>query len=526
MDAGTNLVFISNYNSNSVTVLLDGCPPTPPTRTPTPTPTATRTPTRTPTPSRTPTPTATRTPTSTPTSAVGLTVRGHVRRDSAAGPGLAGVAVKVYLAAYPNPERTAITNADGNYDTGLIYIPGRESITVRPVLAGYTFDPAQYFWTHESGLETAVRDFVASSGSTPTYTPTPTATGSPTPTWTPGTPGGQQTRWAGKIKVTAPFFDDNPGGGWKAWGGVVINDRTFLLDTNDWVIFDGSKLTGEGHAQLRGNTSVTDLFQGPFSLDIGTGQGHAWTDGKKPVEEIAGFELPDASLLDSVDVVNGKVTGLGQMRFLQLNTSVEGPLSFELSLVNGDLNINGTWDFPSFDIGLGKTLRIDSANAASFTTERGGCLVAHTSLRVEIPQNDASASTDVWFCPGSGISTEFAWLSLNIAGVKLGLGALSLKDEVLKAAGATLILPKSLGSVTITIGPVVISKDGLDIQNIQMSSNKEKLKLGKDGFDVEIKRIKIEREGNAYTLLLLDATITVKVKGINAFAQAPSLSTR
>ncbi len=519
VDAGTNLVVVSNYNDNSVTVLLDGCAPAPPTPTPTPTATVTRTPTRTSTPTRTPTPTASRTPTATPTSAFGLIVRGHVRRANSTGPGLAGVALNVYLAAYADPVRTVLTAADGSYNTGFITIPGRETITVRPALAGYTFDPPQEFWMHEPGLETAERDFVALSGPTATFTPTPTATGSPTPTWTPGTPGGQQTRWAGRIKVTAPFWEDLTGGGWKAWGSVVLNDHTFLLDTNDWVVFDGSRLTGEGHAQLRGNTSVTDLFQGSFNVDIGTGKATLGQAAKSLVREIAGFKLPDAGLLNSVDVINGKVTGLGQMKFLHLNTAVEGPLTFELRLVDGDLNINATWNFPSFNIGLGKVLRIDSANGASFTTERGGCLVAHTSLRVEIPQNDASAAADVWFCPSSGIRTEFDWLSLNIAGVKLGLGSLSLEDEVLRAAGASLILPKALGSISIAIGPVVISKDGLDIQNIQMSSKKENLKLGKDGFDVEIKRIKIERAGNAYTLLLLDATITVKVKGINAYAQ-------
>ena len=69
VDAGSNQVYVSNFADNSVTMLLDTCAPTPPTRTPTPTatatPTSTRTPTATSTRTRTPTPTATRTPTPT-----------------------------------------------------------------------------------------------------------------------------------------------------------------------------------------------------------------------------------------------------------------------------------------------------------------------------------------------------------------------------------------------------------------------------------------------------------------------------
>ena len=73
VDTGSNQVYVSNFADNSVTMLLDTCAPTPPTRTPTPTPTPTstptrtRTPTQTPTLTRTPTPTTTRTPTPTPT---------------------------------------------------------------------------------------------------------------------------------------------------------------------------------------------------------------------------------------------------------------------------------------------------------------------------------------------------------------------------------------------------------------------------------------------------------------------------
>ena len=49
VDTGSNQVYVSNFADNSVTMLLDTCAPTPPTRTPTSTPTRTRTPTQTPT---------------------------------------------------------------------------------------------------------------------------------------------------------------------------------------------------------------------------------------------------------------------------------------------------------------------------------------------------------------------------------------------------------------------------------------------------------------------------------------------
>jgi uncharacterized repeat protein (TIGR01451 family) len=65
VNPATNEIFVSNYNDDSVSVLLDACAPLPPTRTPTPTRTATATPS--PTATRTPTPTVTATPTRTPT---------------------------------------------------------------------------------------------------------------------------------------------------------------------------------------------------------------------------------------------------------------------------------------------------------------------------------------------------------------------------------------------------------------------------------------------------------------------------
>ena len=97
--------------------------------------------------------------------------------------------VQVFLASYTWPATAAVTDAEGRYETSLIYMPGDEMVTVRPVLAGYTFDPPQYYWRHYYGLEDAVRDFAAFGGlpantATPTSTATATVTMTSTPTAT------------------------------------------------------------------------------------------------------------------------------------------------------------------------------------------------------------------------------------------------------------------------------------------------------------------------------------------------------
>jgi len=153
-------------------------------QTSTATPTATAT--TTPTPTRTSTPTATNTP------VPGLAVRGRVSLAGAAGPGLSGVLVWVFLNSNAWPTIGAVTDADGRYATDFLGLAGVETITVAPELAGYRFDPPQYVWTHAAGAEEAVRDFVAlgepataTVTPTPTATPTATSTATPTPTATP-----------------------------------------------------------------------------------------------------------------------------------------------------------------------------------------------------------------------------------------------------------------------------------------------------------------------------------------------------
>jgi hypothetical protein len=168
------------------------------TDTPTPTGTATTTPTATSTPS--PTPTATVTP--------GLTVRGHVRLNSASGPGVPNVAIHLYFAGYAPGPVVATTNAEGYYETSFFYIPGDETVTLWPELPGYTFEPPQHYWRHYYGVENAVRDFIAYlTTSTPTVTATPTRTRTSTPTPTP-TP----TTTPGVVTVDRAWTTDASGG--------------------------------------------------------------------------------------------------------------------------------------------------------------------------------------------------------------------------------------------------------------------------------------------------------------------------
>jgi hypothetical protein len=94
----------------------------------------------------------------------GVRVSGHVRLGSAAGPGLPGVTIQVFLAGYlDRPVATAVTDSSGYYATSFVWIPGDEMITARPLDAAFRFEPGHYFWRHYHGVENATRDFVASA---------------------------------------------------------------------------------------------------------------------------------------------------------------------------------------------------------------------------------------------------------------------------------------------------------------------------------------------------------------------------
>jgi uncharacterized repeat protein (TIGR01451 family) len=90
----------------------------------------------------------------------GLIIQGHVWRNYEGGPGLANVAIYRSFAGYPG-QMVATTDQDGYYQSGFVYIPGDETVTVWAELEGYTFRPATYYWRHYYGHEVATRDFVA-----------------------------------------------------------------------------------------------------------------------------------------------------------------------------------------------------------------------------------------------------------------------------------------------------------------------------------------------------------------------------
>jgi hypothetical protein len=95
-------------------------------------------------------------PTSPPTT-TGLNLQGTVRLN---GIGLAGVRIYRSYAGYSGV-LVATSGVDGGYKSDFMYIPGDETITIWPELAGYTFDPANVFWRHYHSVENKVLDFTA-----------------------------------------------------------------------------------------------------------------------------------------------------------------------------------------------------------------------------------------------------------------------------------------------------------------------------------------------------------------------------
>jgi hypothetical protein len=100
------------------------------------------------------------TPTPTPPD-LGWLLRGRVRL--ADGSGLAGARIMFYYIK-GNNNAYATSGPDGSYLGESRWTPGTEQITVWAELAGYTFDPPQFSWTHAPGYEERVVDFVAKPG--------------------------------------------------------------------------------------------------------------------------------------------------------------------------------------------------------------------------------------------------------------------------------------------------------------------------------------------------------------------------
>jgi hypothetical protein len=102
-------------------------------------------------------PTVTPPPSLTPEQ-TGLTIRGYVTLN---GVGLPNVKIYRNFASYWG-EVVATTDANGYYQSSFVFIPGDETVTVRPELEGYTFSPQNYIWRHYHGVEDRTLDFTAS----------------------------------------------------------------------------------------------------------------------------------------------------------------------------------------------------------------------------------------------------------------------------------------------------------------------------------------------------------------------------
>jgi hypothetical protein len=97
------------------------------------------------------------TPTPTP-GATGLNLQGTVRLS---GRGLANVRIYRQMASY-GEVLVATTGLDGKYKADFLFIPGDETITIRPAMNGFVFTPVNVSWRHYHGLENKTLDFTAS----------------------------------------------------------------------------------------------------------------------------------------------------------------------------------------------------------------------------------------------------------------------------------------------------------------------------------------------------------------------------
>ena len=87
----------------------------------------------------------------------GLVVHGHVTMNGVA---LSGVKIYKRFSAYP-AELIATTNENGYYESDFINVSGDEMVSIQAELAGYTFDPPNYYWRHYHGYEITTCDFAA-----------------------------------------------------------------------------------------------------------------------------------------------------------------------------------------------------------------------------------------------------------------------------------------------------------------------------------------------------------------------------
>jgi hypothetical protein len=88
----------------------------------------------------------------------GVCIDGRVALND--GSGLANVRIYISLAAYAG-EIIATTDSNGDFRSGLKFIPGDENVTVWAELEGYIFNPPNYHWRHYHGLELRTLHFTA-----------------------------------------------------------------------------------------------------------------------------------------------------------------------------------------------------------------------------------------------------------------------------------------------------------------------------------------------------------------------------
>jgi hypothetical protein len=124
----------------------------------------------------------TATPTPTGNSESGIRIHGCVTRSPflTTGGGWGVADAKIYLQLGSGKVHLfAVTNPDGDYQSGFIYVPLGEMISVWAEKEGYTFSPQRYVWQHSTRYEEYMLIFEAQSiikpTSIPWLTPTPTA---------------------------------------------------------------------------------------------------------------------------------------------------------------------------------------------------------------------------------------------------------------------------------------------------------------------------------------------------------------
>lgn len=178
-----------------------------------------------------------------PAEETGVRIAGHVALND--GTGLANVSIYLSLAAYSG-ERIALTDEDGNFQSGLKFIPGDENVTVWAELEGYTFNPSNYHWRHYHGLEERTLNFSAAASTPISSAQTISASNEVLPAW-----------------VGTPAKGDPPRSELPLPEGVCNGDIVIGQDNLLWFIWENTK----SRVWFPGQLSEDDLSSLPDGLD-------------------------------------------------------------------------------------------------------------------------------------------------------------------------------------------------------------------------------------------------------------------